>query len=1006
MPRRIAHLPVFLLILIVFQSSAQAEKLHFTYLWHLEQPIYWPDQQISGQDRYETAWQSILRTDAGAANPENNLRDIFGWPDRVAVYQHRARDSIAAMLTHPEAGAQISYSGGLIENVQSLGAAGQLGYGSNWFSWLREARNWNTIGQSKPRCDIVVFPFHHPLLPLCDESTVRKEIQLYKAAYADAWGTSPGISKGMFPPEMAFSTRLIQVLAEEGIDWVFVSGEHLSRACADFPVVFGSGGVNCDPPNAADQINPPQGNYYRLSISRGCGPAEAYPFGYTPHRIRHINPETGTPYEVIAVPCAQGIGWEDGFAPIGLGHFDALETLNDPARPMLVVLAHDGDNAWGGGFSYYMEATPNLSAAAQSAGYTTTVVEEYLADHPVPADDIVHVEDGAWVNADGDFGSPIMLNWNWPLVDSAGQVDIPNGWAEDERNWAVITAAQNRVDTAEQIAGGANINKILHPDGTTTPAERAWHYFLGALNSGYMYFGTSLDFEVKPAIACNEAVEHADTVIGDGSLDATPPTIWIPQRHPWNPGSTNFGPQYGYAQFLSNGDFWIWTFVYDVSDVTAVTLKYRVDADGVNPLDSIQNETYAGGPEVGAWQSLTMIRRPFPAGNFHNDPTINFFEMPVYIADQYYVEMTELNSVLIDYYVEATDGKGHTRKSPIQHVFIGDGSGSGGPGEDVVAVDPDPAQAGQMASISYDPSNRPLDGAALVYLHVGFNNWATVVSPDPAMNWNAAESVWQAIVPVPTTATQLDLAFNDGDGGWDNNNGQDWHFSVLGGSPAEEWQMDGTLDGDASLIASNNGLSLWAGVKGDVLYVATDDAGEGNDHFIFLAEVPGGPTSAPWAKAGQVAAWDAFLADENDNDFEGWFDATGATNAMTGLNGGVLEGTINLTEQHGSIPEIIHLAVAPYSTPDGGTLLSVSQVPASQNGDGNIDADEYIAFTTILKGDCTGNWRVDSNDVPCFVDALLGLDFGTRSASAADMNESGLPDGDDVQMFLDALFDE
>ena len=85
-------------------------------------------------------------------------------------------------------------------------------------------------------------------------------------------------------------------------------------------------------------------------------------------------------------------------------------------------------------------------------------------------------------NADGDFGSPIMLNWNWPLVNGSGQVDIPGGWAEDERNWAVITAAQNRVDTAEQIAGGVNINKILYPDGTTSAAERAWHYFLGSLN--------------------------------------------------------------------------------------------------------------------------------------------------------------------------------------------------------------------------------------------------------------------------------------------------------------------------------------------------------------------------------------------------------------------------------------------------------------------------------------------------------------------------------------------
>jgi hypothetical protein len=386
--------------------STYGEKLHLTYLWHLEQPIYWPDQQTSGVDRYERAWDSILRTDSGALHPANNLRDIFSLADRVAAYQYRCRDSINAMRGYPEAGAQISYSGGLIENIQSLGSAGQLGYGPNWFSWLREARGWTTMGTAASRCDLVLFPFHHPLLPLCDESAVRKEIRLYKAIYDDAWDASPARSRGLFPPEMAFSGRLIQILVEEGLDWVMVSGEHLSRSCVDFPVVLGSGGVNCDPPNAADQLNPAQNNYYRVNISRGCGPAEAYPFAYTPHRMQHVDPNTGTAYSLVVVPCSQSIGWQDGYAPIGLGHFNTLETLNDPSRPMLVVMAHDGDNAWGGGYSYYMEATPNLVSAAQGAGYTATVVQEYLADHSVPAGDVVHVEDGAWVNADGDFGSP------------------------------------------------------------------------------------------------------------------------------------------------------------------------------------------------------------------------------------------------------------------------------------------------------------------------------------------------------------------------------------------------------------------------------------------------------------------------------------------------------------------------------------------------------------------------------------------------------------------------
>ena len=70
------------MVLSVSGFAVARENLHFTYLWHLEQPIYWPDQKVGSPDRYEYAWESILRKDAGAANPANNLREIFGLDDR------------------------------------------------------------------------------------------------------------------------------------------------------------------------------------------------------------------------------------------------------------------------------------------------------------------------------------------------------------------------------------------------------------------------------------------------------------------------------------------------------------------------------------------------------------------------------------------------------------------------------------------------------------------------------------------------------------------------------------------------------------------------------------------------------------------------------------------------------------------------------------------------------------------------------------------------------------
>jgi hypothetical protein len=993
------------LVLIVGAASAVAtacaENVHFTYLWHLEQPIYWPDRQVGGADRYERAWQSILRKDGGAQHPENDLRAIFSTADRVAAYQYRVRDAVNSIRWAAEAGAQISYSGGLIENIVSLGEVSQLGYTPTWYQPNREARNWSTTG-GRPRLDLVVFPFHHPLLPLCDDSAVRKEIQLYKRIYADAWGASPARSRGLFPPEIAFSERLIPALVAEGVDWVVVSNEHISRACASFPVVLGTGGINCDPPNLADQLNPAQTNWLRIQIDRGCSPCNAYPFAYTPHRARYVDPDTGGESRIIVVPADQALSWKDGYAPMGLEHLNTLQSQNPPARPQLVLLAHDGDNAWGGGYSYYLEAVPSFVASATSAGYVATVVEQYLANHPVPADELVHVEDGAWVNADGDFGSPIFLNWNWPLVNASGQIDIPAGWAEDERNWAVITAAQNRVDTAEQIAGGVDVGRILYPDATTTPAERAWHYFLAGLNSGFMYYGTSLDLEVKPTIACNRGVAYADAVIGNGAADATPPTIWLPQRHPWNPGSLNYGPQYGYQQYHSNGDFWVWTFVYDVSGVVSVTLKYRLD-DDTTVTDA--NRTYAGGSGVGPWQSVAMSYRAFPTGNFFNNPDINFFELPAYIADEYYTQVTGIREKLLDYYVEAVDGRGYVRRSPIQHVYIGDGSG-GGPVERVT-WQPDPAHAGEPVLLSYDAAGGPISGAATVYAHVGFNGWQIILPADLAMTDDPNSSWWRVSIDVPLTAWQVDVAFNDGQGHWDNNGGADWHVAVTG--TQQQWVMDGQLDAGAQLIAQNGGRRLYAGLIGTTLYVAAPPASGGNDHFIFVAAPPGNLRAAPWAKSGQVANWAAYLGNESTNNWCGWFDlAPGVVAQQASSPSGWLEGTIDIAQELGQMPPAIYLALAPYTTPDGGVLVPAGQVPASVNGNGTVDASEYAVFVPRTPGDLNCDGVLDFDDINPFVLALSDpvayqAAYPECYVENADCNGDGVVNFDDINAFVALL---
>ena len=51
----------------------------------------------------------------------------------------------------------------------------------------------------------------------------------------------------------------------------------------------------------------------------------------------------------------------------------------------------------------------------------------------------------------------------------AGQFDIEQGWSLDERNWAVLTATENTVETAEQVATAAMASVQVHLTCATPP---------------------------------------------------------------------------------------------------------------------------------------------------------------------------------------------------------------------------------------------------------------------------------------------------------------------------------------------------------------------------------------------------------------------------------------------------------------------------------------------------------------------------------------------------------
>ncbi len=780
------------------------------FLWHMHQPIYYPGENI------------VQTNNAGRFS--FSVTDVHN--QRLGPYTTWPKDAIQIGSGLPHLGASVSFSGSLMRNLNVLEAAGY----SQWNDWDRAYRDARalTTASGNSRLDLIGFTQYHALGPLLDTRDLRMQIKLHKLAVGDTFGSSTPTSRGFFPAETAFSNRMIPALVAEGYEWTIVDNIHFDRATQNYPHTDAS---NLYAPNRADAVNPDPaasgGAWVQLNNVWAPSKVSA-PFSYLPHNVQYVDPATGATQRIVAVPGARYEGNEDGRGGYGALQYksvmDQYKQYNtNPDRPLLVVLHHDGDNYGGGSEAYYHGNFQNMvNWAAADADYDVTTIQDYLDRFPVPTGDVIHVEPGSWAGADN--GDPQFRKWLGPRNAA--------GWSPDQNSWAVLTAAKNRVFTAEDVAPIGNLRNVLNGAGSAT--ERAWHHLVEAQASDYWYWDGTEIWDSDVTRGANLAVEQADLVLaGRPGSESTAPSVFLPQRSVWNPGAKEFGVD-------QPRDFEVWTFAYDVSGLQSVTLKYRLDADGVNPLTSVENETYAGGSEVNAWQSVTMsgVTLTSPAGIL----------APTYRAQRFAGTISGISDKLVDYYVEAVDQYGNIAKTDIQHVYVGVGSGTSGVG---------------------------------------------------------------------------------GGGGGTT-------------TPVVNFTMDGVLDAAVTLAGTNNGMSLWYGIDGTRFYVATPDAGEGSDHFIFVARTPGALRAAPWAKTGKVAGWDAFLADEDSNSYSGWFDAAGGGVSATGANGGVLEGVIDLMSGTAGYPTEIYLAVGLFGNADGGSLLATHQIGPSRDGDGILDGDEFV----------------------------------------------------------------
>ncbi|NLF38345.1 PKD domain-containing protein, partial [bacterium] len=368
----------------------------------------------------------------------------------------------------------------------------------------------------------------------------------------------------------------------------------------------------------------------------------------------------------------------------------------------------------------------------------------------------------------------------------------------------------------------------------------------------FQYYGNPGDNEIRVSIACNEAYNWAVAAIGSNP-DLTGPSVWTPQRYPYNPGGKSFGPQTGYVLKDMPRDFHVWTFAYDRGGITDIRTVFRTDKDGANSTANNHNETFAGGTDVNPWQSQAMTDRgefPRTMDGFGGLENIQY-ELPTVIAHHYWTRITAETNTLYDYFIVATDAAGHSTTSDIQHVYVGASTAGG---DAVVAYSPDPPVQGAECTISYDSAGRVLSGASGVNMHYGANNWNPVIAPDAAMTGTTG-GVWACTVFVSSTWSQIDCVFNNGAGTWDNNGGADWHrATVAGDQPPVASFTAYPRAGDAPLAVSFTDTSF-----GQVLWREWS-FGDGN---VSAAQNPVNLYPDPGAYAVQLIVSNAFGASTN-----------------------------------------------------------------------------------------------------------------------------------------------
>jgi len=177
--------------------------------------------------------------------------------------------------------------------------------------------------------------------------------------------------------------------------------------------------------------------------------------------------------------------------------------------------------------------------------------------------------------------------------------------------------------------------------------------------------------------------------------------------------------------------------------------------------------------------------------------------------------------------------------------------------------------ANKVVTVTYRPNDGPLANASAVTLNLSPQGAGSVQSVTMA----GGPTEFTYSYAVPAGATSVNYSFSNGATS-DTTGGASWSASTTA-----SFVMDGLFD-STNFVVSDNGMRIYAAVRGNKLYTATwSPKGGSNDHVIFITDQFGNPVGvAPATGSDSAANYTTWANGSNQGSGFGAWSTTPPTN--------------------------------------------------------------------------------------------------------------------------------